>query len=281
VRIEKVNGRRKNINYNVRGWHVKVTGMNKTLRIISFLLLVLTASFPLFAGDAIPLNLGSGQPGLCIIYNSTNEYVIYIDEALEKSWKPGDDWCVDYRDGPIRVLAERNFGPEKLSPNRLGVWNTADLFPFDEQTVFTCEGFFGTTNRFFGRETHVFSTNADCILVSEDVYALARARYGLATNEWFLGKIGTNIYYWETRKPTIVYYRTAEEKQTANYFKLPKADDEIFGVKKALSTNKDVGFFVDRKLGWFEIMKNFGTASGQPAFIEFSFKNAKQLKSNQ
>jgi hypothetical protein len=240
---------------------------------------VFVSSFRLPAGDALPLNFGSGQPSLCIIYNSTNEYVIFIDEALEKSWKPGDDWSVDYRHAPINVLAEQNFGPEKLDPNRLGVWNTVDLFPFDEQTVFTCEGFFGVTNRFFGRETHVFSTNADCILVSEDVYALARARYGLTTNQWFLGKIGTNIYYWETPKPNIVYYRTAEKRQAANYFKLPKADNEIYGVKKAVSTNKDIGFCVDRTRSWLEIMENFGTAVGQPAFIEFSFKNAKRVKS--
>lgn len=239
------------------------------------------ASLQLFAGDALPLNLGNGQPGLCVIYNSTNEYVIFIDEALEKSWKPGDDWLPGYA-GQIRVLAARNFGPEKLSPNGV-VWNTEDLFPFDEQTVFTCEGWFsdGKTNSFFPRETQVFSTNVDHILVSEDVYALARARYGLTTNQWFLGKIGSNIYYWETRKPTVVYYRTAEEKRLVNYFKLPKADGEIYGVKKAVSGNKDIGFCVDRTLSWFERIKNLGTAAGQPAFVEVSFKNAKRVNGNE
>lgn len=132
----------------------------------------------------------------------------------------------------------------------------------------------------WGRETQVFSTNEEHILVSDDVYDLARVRYGLTTNQWFLGKVGTNIYYWETGKPNIVYYRATEETQATYYFKLPKADNEIFGVKKALSSNKDVGFCVDRTLSWFEVIKNFGTAAGQPAFIEFSLKNGKQVKRN-
>jgi hypothetical protein len=41
---------------------------------------VATVSFPTFAGDNRPLNLGSGEPGLHIIYNTTNQYVIYLDE---------------------------------------------------------------------------------------------------------------------------------------------------------------------------------------------------------
>ena len=114
--------------------------------------------------------------------------------------------------------------------------------------------------------------------MSEDVYALARVRYDLTTNQWFLGKIGTNIYYWEKGNPARVYFRTADEKQAVNYFELPKADDVIFGVKEAVSTNKDVGFCVDRTLSWYEVLKNLGTAAGQPAFIEFSLKDAKHAK---
>ncbi len=240
--------------------------------------IAVVSSFRLLAGDALPHNLGSGQPGLCIIYNSANEYIVFVDEALVKSWKPGDDWLPGYA-GQIQVLVARNFGRDKLSPNG-DVWNTEDLFPFDENTAFTCDGFWGITNRMWGRETQVFSTNEEHILVSDDVYDLARVRYGLTTNQWFLGKVGTNIYYWETGKPNIVYYRATEETQATYYFKLPKADNEMFGVKKALSSNKDVGFCVDRTLSWFEVIKNFGTAAGQPAFIEFSLKNGKQVKRN-
>ena len=241
--------------------------------------LVVALSFRLLAGDARPLNLGSGQPGLCLIYNSANEYVIFIVEAREKSWKPGDDWSIDYRDGPIKVIAQRNFGPEKLSPNRSSVWNTEELFPFDEQAAFTSDGDPQNRKGLVPRETKVYSTNAAGIVLSDDVDALARARYGLTKNQWFLGRLGANIFYWETRKPTIVYYRTTEEKQPRNYFKLPKVDDQILGVKRALSSNMDVGFSVNRTLSFSERIKNFGTAICQPAFIEFSFKDAKQVKS--
>jgi hypothetical protein len=240
------------------------------------LLFVLAASFRLLAGDTPLLNLGGGEPGLCIIYNSANEYVIFIDEAAEKSWKPGNYLDVDYRNGQMKVLAARNFGPEKLSPDRTGVWNTEHLFPFDEQTVFTSFGDPRNRKGYAPRETQAFSTNVDSILISRDVDALARARYGLTTNQWFLGKIGTNIYYWETRKPSIVYYRNTEEKQAAKYFKLPNGEYQIDGVTKAMSPNKDVGMFGARTLSWYELHMN---SSAQAVFVEFSFKDAKYVKS--
>ena len=77
-------------------------------------LLVLASSFRLQAGGSPSPILGSGEPGLCIIYNSTNEYVIFVDEAAEKSWKLGSDLSVDFRHGQMKILAARNFGPEKL-----------------------------------------------------------------------------------------------------------------------------------------------------------------------
>jgi hypothetical protein len=242
------------------------------------LLFVLTASFPLFAGDAPPLNLGSGEPGLGIIYESANEYVIFIDEGAEKSWKPGDYLDVDFRNGPLKIVAARNFGPEKLSPDRSPLWNTENLFPFDEETVFTSFGDPQSRKGFVPRETKVFSTNGESVLISRDVDALARARYGLTTNQWFLGRLGINIFYLETGKQNIVFYRNAEEKQAAKYFKLPKADDLILGVTKAMSPSKDVGIFAARTLSWHEWHMN---SNAQAMFIEFSFKDAKQVKGKQ
>ncbi len=212
-----------------------------------------------------------------MIYNSTNEYVVFIDDAIEKNWKPGDDWSVDYRFGPIKILAESNFGPEKLDPNNIDLYNTEDLFPFDEQTVFTSDGFFGTD--WFPRKTLVFSTHSDGVPMSSDVYALARARYGLTTNQWFLGEIGTNIFYWKTGNLGRVYLRSTGNEQAIYYFDLPRAVDEIYGVKKAVSFNKEFGFCVLRKLGWFEVLENCGTAQAQPTFLEYSSKDAKRLKS--
>ena len=94
------------------------------------------------------------------------------------------------------------------------------------KTVFTCEN---DPNNIIGlpRETRVFSTNG---LLSHDVDTLARAKYGLGTNQWFLGKIGTNIFYTETGRPNVVwYFRTAREKFAVNYFKLPKVNNIVLG----------------------------------------------------
>jgi len=237
-------------------------------------LLVLVSSCRLQAGDSPSFILGSGEPGLGIIYESTNEYVIFIDEGAKKSWKPGDYLDVDFRNGPLKIVAARNFGPEKLSPDRSPLWNTENLFPFDEETVFTSFGDPQSRKGFVPRETKVFSTNAESVLISRDVDVLARARYGLTTNQWFLGKLGTNVFYLETGKPNIVFYRNAEEKQAAKYFKLPKAVDLIFGVTKAMSPNKDVGIFAVRKLSWYV----FSLTSNEAVFIELSFGDAKDEK---
>ena len=136
------------------------------------------------------------------------------------------------------------------------------------------------TNEITGRRVLVFGTNEDHILISADGDGLARSRYGLTTNQCFLGKMGTNIFYWETGKPNIVYYRTKEEKQAAHYFKLPKAVFEIEGVTKAMSTNKDVGFCTLRGSNWFQRQAQFWLGSDEPiSFIEVEFKKAKQVKS--
>jgi hypothetical protein len=237
-------------------------------------MLVIASSFGLHAEDSQSFILGSGEPSLGIIYNSTNEYVIFIDEGAKQSWKPGDYLDVDYRNVPLNILAARNFGAEKLS-TYIPLWNTENLYPFDEQTVFTSFGDPQNRKGHVPRETQIFSTNEDGILISRDVDALARARYGLTTNQWFLGKLGTNIYYSEIRKPNIVFFRPAKEKQAANYFKLPRGGYQIYGVTKAMSSNKDVGMFGARTLSWYELSMN---SSAQAIFVEFALKDANQVK---
>ena len=73
-------------------------------------LLVLASTFRLQAGEPASFILGSGEPGLGIIYESANEYVIFIDEGAEHSWKPGDYLDVDFRNEPLKIIAARNFG---------------------------------------------------------------------------------------------------------------------------------------------------------------------------
>lgn len=240
-------------------------------------LFLVTASFPLLAADALPLNLGSGEPGLHVIYNTTNQYVVFLDEP----WTVGDGLFGGYDKRKIQVLTDRNFGLKEMIQTRTwGEGDVLELYAFDEQTAFTCEGGMWSADyktwHYWPRKTQVFSTNADGILVSEDVYELARTRYGLTTNQLFLGKIGTNIFYWETRDSKRVYYHAAEKAQATNYFKLPKRVIDIYGVTRAVNTNKAVGFNTfSKSTGWFR----YSPYSSE--FIEVSFKNVKQVKGNE
>jgi hypothetical protein len=238
---------------------------------------VVVSSFRLLAGDSPSFTLGSGEPSLGIIYESPNEYLIFIAEGAKTSWKPGVYLDVDFRNGPLKIIAARNFGPEKLSPDHSPFWNTQNLFPFDEDTVFTSFGDPQSRKGLIPRETEVFSTNTESVLISRDVDLLARARYGLTTNQWFLGRLETNIFYLESGKPNIVFYRTAGEKQVRKYFNLPKADDLIFGVTKSMSPDKDVGIFAVRTLSWYEFSIK---SNRQLVFVELAFKDAKTCKSH-
>ncbi len=259
--------------------------MNRTLRIISFLFFVLTVSFPLFAGEDLPPGLGSGDPTLHIIYKTKNQYVIYLNEP----WVVKD---IDMHSGGYAIdPVQRGYTKRQIilrSTESPLEGDPAVLYPFDEQMAFTCPyggsgwNSDGKTYNYWPRKTQVFSTNGDDILISEDVYALARSRYGLATNQLFLGKIGTNIFYWETRDPTKVYYHTAEGNQAANYFKIQKGVIDIMGITKAVSKNKDVGIWVGRKSPHWAIYRLlYFIAPYEDAVFEESFKDAKQVKSNQ
>jgi hypothetical protein len=249
------------------------------------------ASLSLFAADSFPLNLGSGNPGLHIIFNKTNQYVIFLDEP----WTVGDGLIGGYDKRNIRVVADRNFGLKKMIQTR--TWGEGDvlqLYAFDEQSAFTCQGdskppdaqtyhinsmgyYTSADGRraYFPRKSQVFSTNADSILVSDDVYALARFRYGLTTNQSFLGRIGTNVFYWVIRDATKVYYHAAENAHATNYFTLPKRVIDIRGTTRAVDTNMDIGFdTVALSKGWF----HYSPYTFE--FVEVSFKNAKKLEDN-
>jgi hypothetical protein len=262
-----------------RGW--------ATQKAVLIRVLLVAAGCHLLAGVAAPLNLGTGEPGLKIDYKSTNRFVIYLDEP----GTVGPGFMGGYDTRHIDVLLDRNYGLKEMIQTRKWDGDPQQLYPFDEQTAFTCEGQakppdnqIYTTNRmggyvsadgkfmYFPRVTQVFATNANSILVSDDVYALARTRYGLTTNQWFLGNIGTNIYYWEIRYPTKVYVRGLQETKAANYFELRKGVFDVIGATKAVNSGKDIGFVIWRKsTGFFPYSPNTSD------FIEVSFKDAKRV----
>jgi hypothetical protein len=254
---------------------------------------VLTASFPVFAGDARPLNLGSGEPGLKIVFanNTTNQFAIYLDEP----WTVGPGLIGGYDKRHIEVLLDHSYGLKEKIQTRRWSDDPQQLYPFDDETAFACEGdakppedqIYTANNMgiytsadgkrvYFPRKTQVFSTNADSILISDDVYAMARLRYGLTTNQLFLGKLGTNIFYWETQNPRKVFFRSVAEDKATNYFELPKGMIDLYGVTKPLKKTGDVGFSV---LRWSKGFFHYSPC--EFTLIEVSYKNAKQVKGKQ
>jgi hypothetical protein len=238
--------------------------------------------------------LGGGEPGLkiAIDFKNTNQFAIYIDEP----WTVGPGLAAGIDERHIDVLLDHDYQfKEKLHSKNERIDIPEQLYPFDEQEAFTCEGdssFLNDriykTNSFyecisddgktlgFLRVTAVYSTNAESILISNDVYALARLRYGLTTNQLFLGRIATNIYYFEKGNPRKIFYRGTAETNAVNYFALPKGVLDLYGVTKAVSTNNDIGFVLVRNsVGFFHYSPN------EFAFVEFSFKKAKRAKQDQ
>jgi len=240
------------------------------MKYLIILFLVVASSFRLLAGD----NLGSGQPGLKIMYKGTNQFVIYLDEP----WTVGVGLMGGYYERHIDVLFDRNYGLKEMIRTRMWDGDPKQLYPFDDQRAFTCEDIFldadpkpGTS---WCHQAKMFTINGSSLSVSDDVYALARHQYGLTTNHYFLGKIGTNIFYWEMGDPRKAYCRPIGEKQAAIYFELPKGMIDLFGVTKGVK--KDVGFVVLKKSTGF-----FPYSPNEFVFLEFSFKNAKRTTTNQ
>lgn len=236
-------------------------------------LVFIAVCFPLYGGTPPSIDLGSGQPGLKIDYKGTNQFVIYLDEP----WTVGPGFIGGYDERHIDVLLDRNYGLKGLIQTRKWDGYPHQLYPFDGQRGFTCEsaklGLDPKTFSHWPHQTQLYSLNGESLSVSDDVYALARHQYGLTTNQFFLGKVGTNIFYWEMGDPGKAFYRAVGDNATARYFELPKGMIDLFGVAK--SVKKDVGFTVLRK--------SPGLVHYSPDtfdFIEVSFETAKSVKND-
>ena len=150
------------------------------------------------------------------------------------------------------------------------------LYPFDEHSAFTCEPKVkeSSDGKYVSLPDvmQLFSMNGSNIVVSDAVYGSARARYGLATNQLFLGSFEMNVFYWVTNDPLKVYFRAPEEGAGVGCFLLPKGIIDIYGGAMAAHTGKDVGFMVLRRTpGIFTLSPN------EFDFLEFSFKDAKRV----
>jgi len=209
------------------------------------------------------------------MYKGTNQFVIYLDEPWTVG--PGLKGGMDKRQ--IEIVLDRNYGLKQRLQSRDGtIPDPQQLYPFDNQRAFTCEsailGLDPKTLTDWPHQTQMFTINGDSLSVSDDVYALARHQHGLTTNQYFLGMIGTDVFYWEMGDPRKAYCRPAGEKQAAIYFELPKSMIDLFGVTKGVK--KDVGFVVLKKSTGF-----FLYSPNEFVFLEFSFKDAKRTTINQ
>jgi hypothetical protein len=231
----------------------------------------------LVARGAFPDRLGSGDPGLHIIYNATNQYIIYLNEHWEVGYVHSGGYAAD--------LSQGNYPRKRIllkSVQDVHSGEPEELYPFDEKTAFTCNGGAGWSSdgkiyNYWPRKTQVFSTDGNDILISTDVYALARSRYGLRADELFLGKIGTNVFYWKPPDTTKVFYRDASRSGAVKYFKLPKHVRDISGITSAVISEKDVAICVSRKTPGLMVI----SSPYEGAVFEFSFTDAKQVQGSQ
>jgi hypothetical protein len=254
-----------------------------------FQLCLAVACFPFCCVAEPSLKLGGGEPGLKILYMETNRFLIYLDEPSTVG--PGFDGGANTRH--LEAICGKNYGLKQLVSGRWTKDGPQQLYPFDLETAFTCEGdskppdgqkytldrvgeYISADGKlsYFPRETRAYSTNTDNLLVSDDVYALARSRYGLANNQLFLGSIGTDVFYFESTDPKKVFFRTTVETNVLSYFAFPRGVTDIYGVTKAVKKSKDVGFVVLRK------PPIFGYSPMTFDFVEFSFKKAKRVYGN-
>jgi hypothetical protein len=245
----------------------------RTLPIRAVIAVLMAAYLPLYGGVESS-RFGGGEPGLKIIYKDANQYVVFVDEP----WTVGPGLIGGYNDRQIAVLFDKNYGLKEKLRTRTWDDNPEQLYPFDDKTAFTSDGANWDPVRkvmTWPGKTQIFSINGDGVVVSNDVYALARAHYGLATNQLFLGKIGTNIFYWETQDSRRVFYHPAAGDGTTNYFEFPKGVLDIMGVTQGVKEKDNIGFTVLRK------SKGFSYSPNEFTFIEVSYKNAKQIKGNQ
>jgi hypothetical protein len=215
-------------------------------KILLLTIAMLSVSVPLHGEEDPSQLLGRGDPGLKIIYKSTNEFVIYDDEP----WTFGAGLVGGYDERTINILLERNYGLRRKIQTRS--WNDIpkQLYPFGNGRTFTCE--VGSAESNWPHATVLFSLDGASLSQSNDLYEEARKLYGLTPKQLFLGKIGSNIYYWQWPNARKIFYQSTSDAKAVRYLELPKGVEDVFGVAK--SVKKDVFIEVFRRsTGFFHL----------------------------
>ena len=185
----------------------------KPAHIISLLSLFSLLGASLMGRDEI--KIGTGDPGMRIVWHGPRDSVIYLDEPFTVV-AGGIAGGSEKRN--IRVIIDQGYG---FTKNHLEV-ATQQLYPFDVFSAFTCEGgswsgppLHDTWVYSAGRKTQGFYLRDGKLTAFDEVQERARSNYGLKPNNIFLGCLDGKVFYWEAYVPDFLYWK--EQTTGAEY----------------------------------------------------------------
>jgi len=122
------------------------------------------------------------------------------------------------------------------------------LFPFDQETAFSCDG--GSWTSDFSRwdyshRSYVGYRLAEGRLTTiTNVQKEAAVKYHLSQGDEFLGFIGNKVFFWKGFNPSKVYWRVQGTSQTY-YLNLPKGVIDLYGAARGIK--KDIALLAFSK----------------------------------
>ena len=184
-------------------------------------------------------SIGSGNPGLKIATKKPDAVVIYQDEPQTV----GVGLQGEMLNRKITVIFDKNYN---FDQTRMDVPH--DLYPFDDDSAFTNSG--GSWSAAGGPWVHtprctVGYRLTKCELTTfGNVQQAAETKYGLKSNEVFLGLINNTVFFWKDFDSEWVFWRKLGSNQDFKA-RLPKKIIEIYGAVKGI--HEEVGLVVFRK----------------------------------
>lgn len=221
---------------------LEIQGSLQFVRVVLVLVVAVLSGSTSYGHPAGVDVLGSAQPGLKAIYVNPQQFAVFLDQPETV----GVGLTGGYKQRKILVIADINYGVvEKFAT---GVPDVPEqLFSVDKNAAFSCSG--GNWNKafskwnYFPRPTRMYSLIDGRVIVTSDAYASARRRYELESNQLFLGKIDSKIFFWDARKPTQIYFRGIASNDPVGSVDLPRNVIDVMGVTKSVSKELSIVVF--------------------------------------
>jgi hypothetical protein len=258
--------------------------MKSTSNIPTFLLggfIIVFFSFFSSAGDVNAgsfSDIGCGNPGLKVIAKQRDPSAIVIYHELPET-PFGGFAGVFMTNENIQVIVDHGFGFHKdMDSFTAGV--PLELYPFGPNSAFTDE--IGATEIMTppvwlsGPPEVGYRLINNALTIFTNVQQEAQMQYHLHKDEIFLGFVEGKVFFCKN-KPVKVFWREPGS-QKEYYYDLPKAVIDIFGVTKAISPGKDIGFVVIRKKPYFS---SIWLPPKEDVFIEISLSSGKLVRSDE